>query len=112
MKRFSRLFAVAVLVAVGGGEAHAQIANLKVVTDASPDYSDMESMVRSITSNWQTDVVMEVQVLGGFEFKAFDMKLALPDAAQNGKAPPKPDMSPNAKQWKEGELPTTIGVPL
>src|ERR1044071_9888996 len=28
--------------------------NLKVVTDASPDYSDMESMIRSITSNWET----------------------------------------------------------
>src|ERR1051325_9268595 len=28
--------------------------NLKVVTDASPDYSDMERMVRSITSNWET----------------------------------------------------------
>src|SRR3954468_11670747 len=28
--------------------------NLKIVTDASPDYSDMESMVRSITANWNT----------------------------------------------------------
>ncbi|HEY6226688.1 MAG TPA: discoidin domain-containing protein [Verrucomicrobiae bacterium] len=32
----------------------AGVYNLKVVTDASPDYSDMESMVRSITSNWET----------------------------------------------------------
>lgn len=34
--------------------ASATVFNLKVVTDASPDYSDMESMVRSITSKWQT----------------------------------------------------------
>ena len=32
----------------------AAVYNLKVVTDASPDYSDMESMVRSITGNWKT----------------------------------------------------------
>jgi hypothetical protein len=34
--------------------AHAEVDNLKVVTDASPDYSDMESMVHSISSKWQT----------------------------------------------------------
>src|SRR3954462_6205986 len=28
--------------------------NLKVVTDASPDYSDMASLVRSATSKWET----------------------------------------------------------
>jgi hypothetical protein len=32
----------------------AAVYNLKVVTDASPDYSDMESMVRSITAKWET----------------------------------------------------------
>src|SRR6266850_3232951 len=32
----------------------AAVYNLKIVTDASPDYSDMESMVRSITSKWET----------------------------------------------------------
>ena len=37
------------------GPRFAQLANVKVVTDANPDYSDMESMVRSITSNWKTD---------------------------------------------------------
>jgi hypothetical protein len=37
------------------GAAQAQLANIKVVTDANPDYSDMESMVRSITSKWETD---------------------------------------------------------
>ncbi|MCL2646515.1 MAG: discoidin domain-containing protein, partial [Phycisphaerales bacterium] len=53
--------------------------------------------------------VTEVQVLDSFEFKPFDLKIALPDPSQNGKAPPKPDVSPNAKKWKDGELPTTIG---
>ncbi len=28
--------------------------NLKVVTDASPDYSDLDSMIQSITSRWET----------------------------------------------------------
>ncbi|MCL2648727.1 MAG: discoidin domain-containing protein [Phycisphaerales bacterium] len=57
MKHFSFLLgaAVAMAVAVGGGAAHAQLANVKVVTDANPDYSDMESMVHSITSKWPTD---------------------------------------------------------
>src|SRR5689334_22197520 len=32
----------------------AAVHNLKVVTDASPDYSDMGSMIRSITQNWNT----------------------------------------------------------
>lgn len=31
----------------------AQVCNLKVVTDASPDYHDMPSMVNSITANWK-----------------------------------------------------------
>ena len=32
----------------------AAVYNLKVVTDASPDYSDLDSMIRSITSKWET----------------------------------------------------------
>jgi hypothetical protein len=32
----------------------ADVSNLKVVTDASPDYADMESLVHSITSKWKT----------------------------------------------------------
>ena len=31
--------------------AGAQVYNIKVVTDANPDYSDMESMIHSISSN-------------------------------------------------------------
>src|SRR5207248_4681820 len=34
--------------------AAAAVFNLKIVTDASPDYSDMESMIRSSTSKWET----------------------------------------------------------
>ncbi|MCY3019430.1 MAG: discoidin domain-containing protein [Planctomycetota bacterium] len=36
------------------GLACAEVCNLKVVTDASPDYTDMPSLVRSVTSNWPT----------------------------------------------------------
>jgi len=34
--------------------AAAQVYNVKIITDARPDYSDMESMVRSITAKWPT----------------------------------------------------------
>ncbi len=32
----------------------AQVCNIKVVTDASPDYYDMDSMIHSMTGNWPT----------------------------------------------------------
>src|SRR5690242_8399617 len=41
------------LIALGRGGS-AQICNLKIVTDASPDYSDLPSLVRSITARWRT----------------------------------------------------------
>src|SRR5437016_9766055 len=48
-----RILAVAVgLCQVWFGVAG--VCNLKVVTDASPDYSDLASMVRSITDKWET----------------------------------------------------------
>ncbi len=34
--------------------APGQVCNVKVVTDASPDYYDMDSMIRSITGKWAT----------------------------------------------------------
>ncbi len=34
--------------------ATAQVYNVKIATDVRPDYSDMESMVRSITARWPT----------------------------------------------------------
>ena len=45
-------FAAALLAA---SPVFAQVANLKVVTDANPDYSDLESMTRSIAKNWESD---------------------------------------------------------
>ena len=36
------------------GIARAEVYNLKVVTDASPDYSDMQSLIHSVTSRWPT----------------------------------------------------------
>ncbi len=64
-----------------------------------------------ITTHRMTDV-SEVQVLDSFEFKPFDLKIALPDPAQNGKRPPNPDLSPNAKKFKPEDLPQNIiGVP-
>ena len=35
-------------------QMRAQVYNLKVVTDAFPDYSDMESMIHSIAGKWHT----------------------------------------------------------
>jgi hypothetical protein len=53
MKRIAAILACAVFAVATS--ARAQVANIKVVTDANPDYSDMESMVHSITANWKTD---------------------------------------------------------
>lgn len=50
--KFARLIVLAICLL--GSACPGAVYNLKVVTDASPDYSDMESMVRSITSNWKT----------------------------------------------------------
>ena len=41
---------IALLIAPG----RAEMDNLKIVTDASPDYSDLESLVHSATSRWST----------------------------------------------------------
>lgn len=45
---------LAIAVSLGAVEAAASVYNLKVVTDASPDYSDMNSMIHSITGKWET----------------------------------------------------------
>ena len=46
---------VCLFVALGYGSiCPAAVFNLKVVTDASPDYSDLPSMVHSITAKWPT----------------------------------------------------------
>jgi hypothetical protein len=53
MKQLAALFTCGILAVAATCDA--QVANIKVVTDASPDYSDMESMFHSITANWKTD---------------------------------------------------------
>ncbi len=53
MKRLTWLIPV-IAAGVLAGTASAEVCNIEVVTDASPDYSDMESMIHSITSKWPT----------------------------------------------------------
>ena len=45
---------VALAWIVSSGLARSEVCNLKVVTDASPDYSDMASLVHSVTARWDT----------------------------------------------------------
>ncbi|MFB3892977.1 MAG: hypothetical protein ACE15C_13240 [Phycisphaerae bacterium] len=51
MTRPATAIALAILILIAL-PAPAQVCNLKIVTDANPDYSDMQSMIRSITANW------------------------------------------------------------
>ncbi len=51
MRRCSVLFLMCLFL-IFGGAGFAQVCNLKVVTDANPDYHDMQSMIHSITSKW------------------------------------------------------------
>src|ERR1043166_9604073 len=53
----SKLISVPMLTAfllLGRSAAGAEVCNLKVVTDASPDYSDMPSLLHSVTAKWPT----------------------------------------------------------
>jgi len=51
---FTRIAAAILVASCFVQQGFAATYNLKVVTDASPDYSDMESLVRSVTSRWET----------------------------------------------------------
>ena len=51
----SRLLVMAAALLAFALPARAHVYNLKVVTDASPDYSDLDSLVHSATSRWDTD---------------------------------------------------------
>ena len=53
MNRSAVIVAAAVAVVIGGSAA-AEVCNVKVVTDASPDYHDLPSMIHSIASRWPT----------------------------------------------------------
>ena len=57
LRRQAAVLAVAAALALvaSAPALHAEVYNLKVVTDANPDYTDIASMIHSITSNWQTD---------------------------------------------------------
>ena len=44
---------VASLCLLCGSMASADVCNIKVVTDANPDYHDIGSMIHSITDNWK-----------------------------------------------------------
>ena len=54
-------------------------------------------------------LITEVQALESVKIEPFDLKIALPDPADNGKAPPSPGLSPNAKKF---ENPAGYGVPF
>jgi hypothetical protein len=54
MKFLSRLAALAAVLLAAAAPVGAEVDNLKVVTDASPDYHDMDGLIHSITSRWQT----------------------------------------------------------
>ena len=53
---FNAILALALMP--GFSAPAAEVCNLKVVTDASPDYSDMPSMLHSITANWPRRMVI------------------------------------------------------
>ena len=55
MLRHKPLYSIVIAALLCAAVARADVYNLKVVTDASPDYSDMDSLVHSITSRWNTD---------------------------------------------------------
>src|SRR5258706_5379348 len=50
-----KIFSVCGAIAIAGCSlCPAAVYNLKIVSDASPDYSDMQSMIQSTTSKWKT----------------------------------------------------------
>jgi hypothetical protein len=51
---FRHWLAVIITIAVCAMPVSASVHNLKVVTDASPDYHDIESLIHSITAKWDT----------------------------------------------------------
>ena len=55
--KLARLRRYLAALALGGmllGPANAAVYNLKVLTDASPDYADLPSLIRSTTGKWET----------------------------------------------------------
>src|SRR5438046_1097073 len=54
MKLALRIAFLGILALALARPAAAEVDNLRVVTDASPDTTDMEGLIHSITSRWQT----------------------------------------------------------
>ena len=52
--KMSRSIIPIVTAILAASIARAEVDNLKIVTDASPDYSDLPSLVHSVTSKWET----------------------------------------------------------
>src|SRR5262249_37288671 len=50
--RMKRFFLRTLVAVVTLSTAAAEVCNLKVVTDASPDYSDLPSLLHSVTAKW------------------------------------------------------------
>ena len=55
LRSLPTLLACAVISSLLAAPATADVYNLKVVTDANPDYSDLDSLAHSATSQWKTD---------------------------------------------------------
>ena len=53
MKRLPSVLVILALATLATG-ARGEVYNLKIVTDASPDYSDLQSMIHSVAANWAT----------------------------------------------------------
>jgi len=54
MMSSKRAAGLGLMLVAAGAIAAADVCNLKVVTDASPDYYDLPSLVHSVTSKWAT----------------------------------------------------------
>jgi hypothetical protein len=51
---YNRVLVSVVAAFLAGAFARAEVNNLRIVTDASPDYTDMDGLVHSVTSKWTT----------------------------------------------------------
>ena len=103
-KKLSRGLAVVLSSAVllAAGAAAAEVCNLKIITDASPDYSDLPSLLHSATAKWASPeekcwalfywnhiarrqtapmILHGVELTDLIRSTPFDLRLALPDEA-------------------------------
>jgi len=57
MRVAAALFAVTVILILAWlpRASAGEVCNLRILTDATPDYTDMPGMIRSMTAKWPTD---------------------------------------------------------